>query len=274
MDVPFGEDTLQCVADGVFTDGLRLFHVDERQHARHHGRNGDPSHDVGMAVARLFGDAGEPCSVKRHTLEFAHAHPRIEQDEQRRVPRILRVIAAKIHDALFLCLGEGVAFLDFIVRQHDLAHGRAQAAALADDVEDSSHQHFEFLRRAIFALVRKREQKVLYVLAGDLVDVHPAETGQKIERNEVFIALVRRRLDRLLFDFEPILDAVPKERVTRILQCFLAFGELLQELVLHRRKVFGGDFDVVLAAAQTRLVVAVFGDTIGHDVFVDRKQFP
>ena len=125
MDMSFGEDALQCVADGVLADRLRLFHIDKRQHARHHGRDGDPSQDVGMAAARLFGDAGEPCSVKVHALEFTHSHSRIEKNKQCRVSGILRIMAAKIHNALFLCLGEGVAFLDFIVRQHDLAHGRA-----------------------------------------------------------------------------------------------------------------------------------------------------
>ena len=271
VNVPVGVNALERVPDCVPAHCLGLFEVNKWHHPFQHRRKGDFSYHVFATLSRLFRNAGYVLAVELHAVNLAHAHARVEKEQQSRVSRKLPVRRAEVDYALFLCLGEGVALLGFVVRKHNLAHWRLDVVVVADYVEHRRHQHLNLLCRAHFTLVGEFKQEFLYFLTRYLVDVIFAEPRHYVKVDKVAVALVSRLFYRSPFDFQPLGYKIFKEGVIVVEPFAFDLGKLVQKLALHGVEVLGRHLDAVSVAAVPRLIVPVLGHAIGYNFVVDGK---
>ena len=117
----------------------------------------------------------------------------------------------ELYESLFFGFSQSISFLAFMIGQDDLLHWGDKSEIVSGEIEDAGESEMQFLCRPEFPFVHEAEQIFLYFGSRHILERNAGEVFLEVAFAHTFVFLVCTRLDRLLFECEPLRNVVGEE---------------------------------------------------------------
>ena len=206
-----GEQPLERRLYRTQINGLCFLKIDIGKNFSKHRGEGDLAFDFYSSLSLFARGAEKEVFFRVYGFEFAPAQTAIEHDEQSARDGIVFVGNTELYESFFFGFSQSISFLALMVGQDYLLHGRDKSQIVSGEVEDAGESEVQFLSRPVLSFVYVTEKVFLYSVSRHVFKGNAGEVFLEVAFAHAFVFLISTRLNRLLFECEPLRNVVGKE---------------------------------------------------------------